>query len=418
MSCVWKSPKSRFWIAQFADHTGRRRNRSTKTTDRRKAAKLAEHYEAAYARKRTARQIREVIATAYAEITGEQLVNKSLRSFCQSWLAAKRHEVAESTLEFYTKAADKFLTHLGGLADADLAEITREHVLDFRNHEAEKFAPKTVNHDLKAVKMLFLAARRDGLIADNPAEDVKTVSQRGEKRARRPFSLDELRAVLSVADEEWRSMILVGLYTGARLSDVASLTWENVDLPAKEMRFIARKTGKTIILPLDGPLAAHVEALPAADSPRTPVHLRAFSIVEKQGKTGNLSNQFADLLAQAGLRKKQPHRKTDDKEQARRRRNGGLSFHSLRHTAVTLLKEAGIPQAVVMELVGHDNEEMSQHYTRVGRTALAGAARAFPIYRCDLGLRVALRRGLQAEAHENFPERELSLDEDHHRFRE
>ena len=73
----------------------------------------------------------------------------------------------------------------------------------------------------------------------------------------------------------------------------------------------------------------------------------------------------ADLLAQAGLRKKEPHRKTSDKQQGRRRRDGDLSFHSLRHTAVTLLKEAGIPQAVVMELVGHDNEEISQHYTRV-----------------------------------------------------
>jgi hypothetical protein len=89
MSCVWKSPKSRFWIAQFADHSGRRRNRSTKTTDRRKAQKLAQHFEAAYARKRTTRQIREVIATAYAEITGEPLVNKSFRSFSQSWLAGK-----------------------------------------------------------------------------------------------------------------------------------------------------------------------------------------------------------------------------------------------------------------------------------------------------------------------------------------
>jgi integrase len=104
----------------------------------------------------------------------------------------------------------------------------------------------------------------------------------------------------------------------------------------------------------------------------------AFAIVEKQGKTGHLSNQFADLLAQAGLRKKQAHRRITEKEAGRCRRNGDISFHSLRHTAVTLLKEAGIPQAVVMELVGHDNEEMSQHYTRVGRTALAGAARAFP----------------------------------------
>ncbi|HVJ58336.1 MAG TPA: tyrosine-type recombinase/integrase [Terrimicrobiaceae bacterium] len=70
-------------------------------------------------------------------------------------------------------------------------------------------------------------------------------------------------------------------------------------------------------------------------------------------------------------------RKTSDKQQGRRRRNGDVSFHSLRHTAVTLLKEAGIPQAVVMELLGHDNEEMSQHYTRVGRTALEDAARHF-----------------------------------------
>ena len=142
MSCVWKSPKSRFWIAQFTDHTGRRRNRSTKATDRRKAEKLAEHFEGAYARKRTARQIREVISAAYAEITGEQLINKSPRSLSESWLAAKRHEVTESTQKFYTNAIGKFLTQLGALADGNLAEITREHILDFRNNEAESFARK------------------------------------------------------------------------------------------------------------------------------------------------------------------------------------------------------------------------------------------------------------------------------------
>jgi hypothetical protein len=56
----------------------------------------------------------------------------------------------------------------------------------------------------------------------------------------------------------------------------------------------------------------------------------------------------------------------------------GVSF---RRRPVTLRggrAAAGVPQAVVMELVGHDNEEISQHSTRVGRTALEGAARAFP----------------------------------------
>lgn len=55
-----------------------------------------------------------------------------------------------------------------------------------------------------------------------------------------------------------------------------------------------------------------------------------------------------------------------------------LSFHSLRHTAVTLLKEAGIPAAVVMEMIGHDSEKMSEHYTHVGQEAMRKAAEALP----------------------------------------
>jgi integrase len=56
----------------------------------------------------------------------------------------------------------------------------------------------------------------------------------------------------------------------------------------------------------------------------------------------------------------------------------GLSFHSLSHTAVTLLKETGVPHAVVQELIGHDSEQMSEHYTHVGSEALKKAAAALP----------------------------------------
>ena len=54
------------------------------------------------------------------------------------------------------------------------------------------------------------------------------------------------------------------------------------------------------------------------------------------------------------------------------------SFHSLRHTAVSLLKDAGIPDAVVMALVGHESAAMSHRYTHVGKDALAKAAKSLP----------------------------------------
>lgn len=58
-----------------------------------------------------------------------------------------------------------------------------------------------------------------------------------------------------------------------------------------------------------------------------------------------------------------------------RRRRYDLSFHSLRHTAVT---EAGTPQAVAMEFIGHDSPAISMSYTHVGAEALKKAAAALP----------------------------------------
>jgi site-specific recombinase XerD len=43
-----------------------------------------------------------------------------------------------------------------------------------------------------------------------------------------------------------------------------------------------------------------------------------------------------------------------------------------------MLKEAGVPDAAIMALVGHDSVAMSQHYTHVGKDALEKAANALP----------------------------------------
>jgi integrase len=236
-----------------------------------------------------------------------------------------------------------------------------------------------VNHDLKVLKMLFRGARRDGVITEDPCEFVKTVKQESGSK-RRPFTIPELKSVLAVADDEWRSMIFFGLYTGQRLGDIATLTWQNVDLIRDEIRLVTQKTGKTMILPIALPLRNNLERVPVVTKPDAPIHPRAFGIVRHQGKSGHLSNQFADLLAEAGLREKKPHRKTGDDGVGRGRGSstGGLSFHCLRHTAVSLMKDAGVPAAAVMELVGHDSEQMSHLYTHVGKDALERATNSLP----------------------------------------
>lgn len=355
---------------------GKQRRKSTGQTDRKKAMKIAQQLEQVGQRKLPSRTVRETLAELYREIYGETLPVATLRQFIVDWLKTKEPETAQATMASYRKSTNKFLAFLADLADLDLSAINRRIIVEFRNSLVNRNAPRTINADLKCVKMVFRAAKRDGYLLEDPAEFVDTVrDEAGEER--RPFTIPEIQRVLEMADPEWKSLILFGLYTGQRLADLAVLTWDNVDLLKNEIRLRTRKTGKRLILPIAPALRSYLDSLPTSDEPASPLHPRAFDMVERQGRSGNLSNQFGELLAQAGFREKKTHKGTCKGRDSKRASNV-LSFHSLRHTAVSLLKDAGIPEAVVMELVGHDSKAMSAHYTHVGLAALEKAAAAFP----------------------------------------
>jgi integrase len=260
--------------------------------------------------------------------------------------------------------------------DQDLADISKSDLVAFRNHYTAKIGAGRVNFYVKVLRMFFRAAHRDGYLLENPAAYLEIVRNRSNER-RRPFTVEEIRSVLSIADPEWQSLIRLGLYTGQRLADLAALTWSNVDLESNEIRLTTRKTGRRLTIPIAGPLREHLVSSAGKDDPAGPLHPKAFSTLSKNGRAASLSNEFVGLLSQAGFREEQTHKGRGIGRNAKRR-TSKLSFHSLRHTAVSLLKDAGIPQATVMELIGHDSEQMSALYTHVGREALEKAAAALP----------------------------------------
>ena len=377
MASLFKRPRSRFWFAAFTDASGRRLKKSTKTADRRTAQRIADAFESAGNKRRTYLQVRRVLGDFSRELLGVDMHEPALREYINSWLAAKAPSNAPSTGLFYRNATAKFLTWLGERADKEISLITREDIVAFRNARTASAAPKTVNHEIKVLRMVFRSARKDGLLTDDPAEFVETVRDRRETSARRPFTLDELRSVIRECDDEWKSLVMFGLHTGQRLGDLATLRWSGIDLQRKEISLVTQKTHKQMVISISPALLRHIANLPSAVLRTEPLHSRASQVVERSGKTGGLSNQFSDILARAGLRKKKAHRATGTGRGAARDESG-LSFHSLRHTAVSMMKDAGISAAAVMEMVGHDSKQMSQHYTHVGRDALRKAAESLP----------------------------------------
>ena len=252
------------------------------------------------------------------------LLNREELSCTKSLLAPV---VAQSTHDFYRKSTKKFLEFLGAAAELDLSAVTRKTIAEFRNQVAQKASATTTNHDLKAIKLIFRSAKRDGYIIEDPSEFVESVRRKSSESARRPFTVSEIRSVIDVADKEWKSLVLFGLYTGQRLADLATLRWDNIDLTRNEIRIKTRKTGKRLAIPVAPALKTHIKSLAAGREGY--LHPKAAAIVTSQKRSGTLSNQFADLLAQAGLRHKAPHR-SKGKGRDGRRSSNGLSFHALR----------------------------------------------------------------------------------------
>jgi integrase len=366
MASIRQRTGTKFWFACITLPNGRRVQRSTKETNRKKAQQIADKWEAATRARVTARQTQKVIAELYRDITGQHLVFPTVREYFESWVARKKPEIVPSSYRLYHDKARRFVNWLGPRADQQIALINRDDILGFRAVELERVAPRSVNHSIKFLRMVFKTAKEDGKYHDeNPASGVK-VSKLGNASRRRGFTIPEIKRVLKIANDEWRSLIYFGLYSGQRLGDLARLTWQNVDLDRDEIRFVSRKTGRTMIIPIAPPLRAQIENLPAGDDPHQPLHPRAFASVEKSGGVNTLSRQFRELLADAGLATPKAHRTT----KAAPGRDGPrelsqISFHSLRHTATSLMKTAGVNASVVMDIIGHESEAVSAYYTHI-----------------------------------------------------
>lgn len=117
---------------------------------------------------------------------------------------------------------------------------------------------------------------------------------------------------------------------------------------------------------MSSPLFSWFESLPSTDNPKDFVFPNTAATLKasKNEHTAALSNAFYEILVQAGLADARTHQRTGSGRSARRKLSE-LSFHSLRHSATSLMKNAGISAPIVQDIVGHESEAISANYTHI-----------------------------------------------------
>lgn len=392
MASIYRRPNSPFfwaaWNERAADgstvrracSTGERKNRSI-------ALKLALALEEATADASrgilTVDRARSVLSRLTESCSGKRLDAVSVRQYFESWMKNKLPSITPGTAKRYGAVSRDFLAFLGKRADISLEHLQEADVIAFRDAECRASkSSRTVNLNVKVIRAILATAHKKGLVVRNAAAGVERVD--GEAIQREPFSLAEFERLLAAApDVEWRGLIMLGLYTGGRIGDLAHLTWANVDLVKGTLCFLPEKTkksGKKVSLPLHPSLNAFLLSLPSVDDEAAPLFpkLAARKVAGEHG----LSKTFARIMAAAGVDAMAVETgfkaKTGGKQKGKARKLARRSFHSLRHTAVSMMANAGVPEELRRKVTLHASGDVHAKYTHHEAATLRGAMDKLP----------------------------------------
>lgn len=158
---------------------------------------------------------------------------------------------------------------------------------------------------------------------------------------REPFTVDQVCRLLSAADEgkdhTLAALIWLGMWTGCRIEELCSLKLEDVDGDRIRVRDAKTKAGNRVV----------------------PLHSAARPLVAK------LKSMSRDGYLLSGL----TFNKYGDRSNAVGKRFGRLKdklgfgpayvFHSIRKTVTTLLENAGVPEGVTADILGHDKKTIT-----------------------------------------------------------
>lgn len=212
------------------------------------------------------------------------------------------------------------------------------------------------------------------------------------KRPRQPagktrwMTVDEAGQLVGACSAHLRPVVLMMLYTGARLSEALYLDWRQVNLDAGMVVYLDTKNGESRGVPLHPTI---VNALSRADDRTGAVFRRPDGkpYDKQSGQGGQIKTAFRAATRRAGLGLMVDDRWTTD-----------ITPHTCRHTWATWHYMAHRDLRLLMELGGWKQISMVQRYTHVNMTHHAPSIAALPSLGAIWGTDAAdVEKGTQLE---------------------
>jgi integrase len=254
------------------------------------------------------------------------------------WKSARMPYWRRNTANAVDQGGARMLAELGRLR---LCDIDAEFVGRLHRSIGERSGRVSANRSMELANTCWLwGARHAGINGKNPFAGIEHFR---EERRRRILHGEEMRRFMTALESlegraAWaRDWIRLALLTGARMSNLLWMRWDEIDMEKcvwtiPEEKF---KGGRRHLVPL---LPEAMEILKRRQAEKAGDRQHVF----RYRSQNNLRAHFYDVCGQAGI--------TD------------LTVHDLRRTVGSHLAAAGVPMPTIAEILGHTDIATTQIY--------------------------------------------------------
>jgi len=283
-----------------------------------------------------------------------------------------RPECNAKTLEGHSRHISRFLSFIRSIRPeaGRMADITKQDVNRWATSMNDT-SSRYYNTHIGTLKLAFRILADHGGISVNPFEHIPLRSG-DDTESKNGFTPEQLQLVFRAVDrnyplniperDEMKILFRLGAYTGMRFKDCCLLRGNRIHRNLIKVRTF--KTGHEVEIPLHQELEKILSGRNSND-----YVLPKIAELYLRDAT-NVNKTACNIIWWAITPKKQREKQLMERSKhasgvARPERVPGYGFHSFRHTFISFCANAGVPLAVVQEIVGHTSEAVTRIYTHI-----------------------------------------------------
>jgi integrase len=270
-----------------------------------------------------------------------------------AWAKVNKKTWKHNDLQVY----NKHLSYLAKkdprtLKPQDFEELKQKKLAEINPKSKKPYAAKTVKDILATARHIFNYAIKNELIKNliNPIANGKVRMPKVDNQKIGFFTKEQAKELLNILEQRREKKLYqlttLLLFTGARFSEIARLTWADINFNTNMIYFASSKDGNARHIQMTNKVKQVIEILQKEKTCNLVIPSKYGNIYEKMPKEWQIE---VDKLIIG-----------NDKADKDR-----LTTHSLRHTHASWLAQASVDILHIKEQLGHKKIETTMRYSHL-----------------------------------------------------